>query len=134
MSVLVVPQIATPLQNTTSINVTRLPHLRDLQLAHPLTAEREFEILPLVGVDHYWNIVGDCIVRGMGPTAVEGYLLSGPVQPAVTQSTTPKVFMVTTPSNSEFNLEHFWNLESVGVSPAEDSTDNHTSHLSGYTR
>ena len=65
----------------------------------------------------------------MGPTAVEsrsGYLLSGPVQPAATQSTTTNVFMVTTPSNSEFDLERFWNLEFVGVSPAEDSTDNHT--------
>lgn len=64
LSVFVVPQIATLLQNTTSINVTCLPHLRDLQLAHPLTAEREFEISLLVGADHYWDIVGDHIVRG----------------------------------------------------------------------
>ena len=67
LSVLVVPHIATPLQNTVSISVTRLLHLRDLQLAHPLTAEREFEISLLVGADHYWDIVEDHIVRGMGP-------------------------------------------------------------------
>ena len=82
LSVLVVPNIATPLQNTASISVTHLSHLRDLQLAHTLTAEREFEISLLVGADHYWDIVGDHIVRGMGSTAVEsklGYLLSGPV-------------------------------------------------------
>lgn len=48
---------------------------------------------------------------------------TAPVQHAITQSTTANVFMVTTASNSEFNLEHFWSLESVGVSPTEDNTD-----------
>ena len=54
----------------------------------------------------------------IGPTAVEtklGYLLSELVQPTATQSTTVNLLMVTT-SRSEFNLEWFWNLESVGVS------------------
>jgi len=58
-----------------------LPHLQKLSLAHPLT-EKEFDISLLVGADHYWDIVGDNVVRGNGPTAVEsklGYLLSGPV-------------------------------------------------------
>ena len=75
---------------------------------HPLTAEREFEILLLVGADHYWDIVGDRIVRGMGPTAVEsklGYLLSGPVQPTATQSTSANVLMVTTSYQREVFLE-----------------------------
>ena len=127
LSVLVVPRIATPLQNTASISVTQLPHLQNLQLTHPLAAEQEFEISLLVGADHYWDIVGDHIVRGVagGPTAVAsklGYLLSGPVQPTATQSTTANVLMVTT-SQSEFDLERFWNLESVGVSPTDDNAE-----------
>ena len=40
-------------------------------LAHPLNADKEFDVSLLVGVDHYWDIVGDAIVRGDGPTAVE---------------------------------------------------------------
>ena len=44
LSVLIVLFIATPLQNTCCINVTSLPHLHNLQLAHPLTADREFKI------------------------------------------------------------------------------------------
>ena len=64
LSVLVVLRIATPLQNTVSASVTHLPHLQNLQLAHPLAAEQELEISLLVGEDHYWDIVGDHIVRG----------------------------------------------------------------------
>ena len=55
LSVLVVPRIATPLQNIMSISMTHLPHLQNLQLAHPLAAQ-EFEISLLVGADHYWAI------------------------------------------------------------------------------
>ena len=53
ITVLVVPRIATPLQNTVTLCVTRLPHLQSLTLAHPLTADKEFNISLLVGADHY---------------------------------------------------------------------------------
>lgn len=72
-----------------------------------------------MGADHYWDIIGDKIVRGDGPTAVEsklGYLLSGPAPPASGQfltSTSSVTMLLTTPN--EFNLEHFWDLESIGV-------------------
>ena len=49
-SVLVVLFIATPLQNTCHISVTNLPHLHNLQLAHPITAEREFKISLLITI------------------------------------------------------------------------------------
>lgn len=75
LSVLVVPRIATPLQNTTSISMTHLPHFQNLQLAHPLDAEQEFEISLLVGVDHYWDIVGDHIVREIGGGLTGGHSL-----------------------------------------------------------
>ena len=120
LPVLVVPRIATPLQNTASINMTHLPHLQNLQLAHPLAAEQEFEISLLDGVDHYWDIVDDHIVRGVegGPTAMAsklGYLLSGPIQLTNTLHTNTSTIMSIFTQCSEFDLEQFWSLESVGV-------------------
>ena len=123
LSVLIVPFIATPLQNTCRISVTSLPHLHNLQLAHPLTADREFKISLLVGADHYWDIVGDHIIRGNGPTAVDsklGYLLSGPVQSAL-RSPTTNALMVINSSCNAFDLERFWELESVGVSLTDET-------------
>ena len=110
LSVLIIPFIATPLQNTISYSVTTLPHLQGLQLAHPLIAEREFHISLLVGADHYWDIVEDQIVRGNGPTAVQsklGYLLSGPLQPVSTDSHTANFLMVTSSRGTDFDLERF---------------------------
>ena len=125
---LVVPFIATPLQNTCRISVANLPYLHDLQLAHPFTSEPEFKISWLVGADHYWDIVGDHVIRGNGPTAVAsklGYLLSGLIQP-VSQSTTTNVMMVT---NYNFDLKHFWDLESVGVSLTDETAQDNMLQL-----
>ena len=128
LTMLVVPRIATPLQNIVTFNVAHLPHLHNLSLAHPLSADKEFNVSLLVGADHYWEIVGDAIVRGDGPTAVEskvGYLLSGPTP------TTTGQFLISTNSvmmlaltQREFNLERFWDLESVGVIPVDNLSDN----------
>ena len=127
LTVLVVPHIATPLQNTVTFDVADLPHLQKLPLAHPLSTDKQFDISLLVGADHYWDIVGDVIVRGDGPTAVEskvGYLLSGPA-PVITgqflAATTSALMLTLLPT--EFNLERFWDLESVGVTPPSDHSE-----------
>ena len=42
----------------------------------------KLDISLLIGVDHYWKIVGNHIVRGKGPTAMQSklqYLLLGPL-------------------------------------------------------
>ena len=77
-------------------------------------------------MDHYWDIVGDHIVRGVGggPTAVVyklGYLLSGPVQLANTQDSNISTMMLGVNQQCDFDLECFWNLESVGVSMSDFS-------------
>ena len=128
LSVLVVPFIATPLQNTCHVSVANLPYLHDLQLALPFISEPEFKISLLVGADHYWDIVGD---HGNGPTAVAsklGYLLSGPIQP-VSQSTTTNVMMVTNSSNDDLDLKRFWDLESVGVSLTDETAQDNMLQL-----
>ena len=117
LSVLVVPCIATPLQNTVSISVTHLPHLQNLQLAHPLAPEREFKISLLVGADHYWDTVGDHIVRGAWTAVASklGFLFSGPVQLTNILHTNTSTMMLTVTYDSEFNLECFWNLRVCSV-------------------
>ena len=86
INVLIVPSIATPLENTVKTPVLKdLSYLRGLQLAHPVTKSDSFEISLLIGADHYWDCVGDHTVCGNGPTAVSsklGYLLSGPISSA----------------------------------------------------
>jgi len=58
------------------------------------------------------------VIRGNRPTALDsrlGYLFSGPIQP-VSQSTTANVMMIMNSNNDDFDLERFWDLESIGVS------------------
>ena len=57
-----------------------------------------------------------------------GYLLSGPMQPTSHYSGT-SVLMVTNSSHIEFDLQRFWDLESVGVSLTDETAkDNMLEH------
>ena len=69
ISVLLVPTIATPLQNICHTHLTNIKHLQGLKLANPVIKTSNFEISLLIGGDYYWQFVGDHIVRGDGPTA-----------------------------------------------------------------
>ena len=91
ISALVVSTIAAPLNNFVTSDVCELPHLQGLKLPHPVTSSQKFDISLLLGADHYWEIVGNHIVRGEGPTAMQsklGYLLSGPLQRQTQSSNT----------------------------------------------
>ena len=136
IEVIVVPTIAAPIQNHMVNDLQTLPHLQGLKLAHPITDEDLFQIDLLIGADHYWNIVEDHIVRGPGPTAAKskiGYLLSGPV-PTTRQSTSIRasiLHVMTSHKQDEFDLERFWNLESIGIKPPA-ATDETTAFLRHY--
>ena len=82
LSALVVPRISTPMRNLVHSAIKKHDYLRDLELANHTYAENEsFEIDLLIGADYFWDIIGNKVVRGPGPTAVEsklGYLLLGP--------------------------------------------------------
>lgn len=94
ISTLVVPKIAAPLQNFINSDLHKLPYLQELKLAHPVGTTEKFDISLLIGADYYWEVVGNHIVRGKGPTAMQsklGYLLSGPL-PLQTQSNNTGVF------------------------------------------
>ncbi len=123
LDVLVVPQIATPLKNHLPSVVPNLQYLAGLKLAHPVTSDARFEISLLIGVDYYWQLVQDEVVRGDGPVAVKsklGYLLSGPVRSNPTSKSTTNVLnVIISPEIDKFDVERFWTIESLGIESPE---------------
>lgn len=85
-----------------------------------MTNDENFEILLLIGPDYYWNIVQDNI-RGDGPTGMQsklGYLLSGPLPCSTGKENTTKMFNIMISHKAEDKqLERFWKLESIGITP-----------------
>jgi hypothetical protein len=93
-----------------------------------MTTDDHFHRSLLIGADHYWDVVGDEIVRRPGPTAAKsriGYLLSGPTTgSAVATTSLNATFLKIIVSNEHESkaLERFWNLESIGILPNEITT------------
>ena len=138
---LVLKNIAAPL-NVKNSEVRRMPHLKGLKLAHPVSADGLFNIDVLIAADRYWDIVQDKTIRGNGPTAIQskvGYLLSGPIKchnqaSSSTQETPIQIHTGLTLVNEipEIRDDHqyvlqtldqFWKLESLRITPKVTSTD-----------
>ncbi|XP_057379666.1 uncharacterized protein LOC130701904 [Daphnia carinata] len=123
--VVVVDHIVNPLEDSYRSVVCKLPHLKNLPLAHPNIGSSSFDIDILLGANYYWDIVGDHIVRGPGPTAISsrfGYIISGCMQPTSewTQHDTA-AFHVSV--EEQFEMARFWDLESLGISPESEIED-----------
>ncbi|XP_069115378.1 uncharacterized protein [Argopecten irradians] len=138
VKVLVVPTIAVPL-NSNRKHIAKLPHLKGLKLAHPVSADETFEVSLLIGADHYWDIVQDKVVRGKGPIAVKskiGYLLSGPYQgiSSLNQRQNMSVMNVlVSHKKDECDLEKFWKVESLGIQKKDDKTEDEScTYLENY--
>ena len=105
----------------------RFPHLKGLQLAHPVTSTKQFTINLLIEEDCYWDVVDleDHIIKGNGPTAMGsklGYVLSGPAGTATPRNTTANILHVATQLTSDPDLQRFWTVESLGTMPKDHST------------
>ncbi|XP_060596649.1 uncharacterized protein LOC132750656 [Ruditapes philippinarum] len=129
IDVLIVPSIAVPLRNQIRA-ATHLPYLRGLKLAHPVPEVDTFNISLLIGADRYWEIIGDRIIRGDGPTAVQskiGFLLSGPLPVTSSSTATNYIMNIITSAPDYDDLERFWKLESIGILPEaeEKASDLH---------
>ena len=126
VSVLIVPNIATPIQNSCRVELDKMPHLKGLKLANPCTDHQDFSVSILIGADHYWSFVQDDIIRGNGPTTQQsrlGYLLSGPLLVLNTELSSSILLQITSSADQqEFNLQQLWSIEAVGTSP-EQSND-----------
>ena len=131
---LIVPTIAVPLGNRQRDAVS-LPYLRGLKLAHPLTGEDIFSISLLIGADKYWDIVGNRVIRGDGPTAVQskiGYLFSGPLPTPTTETALDCLMnMITSPQDTK-DQERFGKLETLDIQPEKD--DESSEYLATYQR
>ena len=82
ISVLIVPQLAAPIQNSVRVCLRDIPYLQNLPLAHTVTGDENYEISILISADYYWHFIQDNTVLGDGPTAVQSYLryvVSGPL-------------------------------------------------------
>ena len=131
VSVLVVPKIATPLQNRIRTNVRTLPYLKGTPLAHPITSDEKFEVSLLIGADHYWEIVQDHIIRGAGPTAMEsklGYLLSGPLPLGEAPSNTTMLNVITMPHHQVESMDpnRFWDPPPLDLLMTPTETNDQT--------
>ena len=140
LSVLVVPKIAAPLQTITRSQLHALPYLRGLTLAHPMIGDKQFNVSLLIGVDYYWKLVGDDVIRGNGPTAVQsklGNLLSGPLVQSVASNTVTSMHIGihSEQGNVDQTLERFWEVESSGTFPIMKISDRFMdTYLSSITR
>ena len=128
ITVLIVPSIAAPIQNSVCGSIEDMPHLQGLKLAHPANGGSNFPVSLLIGADYYWTFVQDNIVRGNGPVAQQsklGYLLSGPLahQHPEPISTVLLELTVSLDSPDEPNIERFWALESIGTQVSPPASD-----------
>ena len=110
--VIIVPTIPAPLTTYTGANVRDLPHLRGLTLAHVNVDDSPFTVDILIGADHYWDVVGNKVIKGPGPTAAKsktGYLLSGPLSKSNhSENLNSSILSVVTEhQQEEFDLERF---------------------------
>ena len=113
----VVPQISTKMTDFLTHDVRNLPHLKGLELAHPKLSLSEFTVSILIGADQFWNLVGDHIVKGNGPTAISsklGYLLSGPCYNSNSNSfpSCDRGFHI----HASSDVTAMWDLETLGIS------------------
>nr|XP_034312872.1 uncharacterized protein LOC117684486 [Crassostrea gigas] len=126
MEVIIIPTIAAPIFKRARVNIRELSYLKGLKLAHPVSSDEQFHISMLIGADYYWSIVGDRIIRGNGPTAVEskvGYLISGPIHSSGKQHS-GMFHILADHKVEEVDLEKFWKIESMGI-------DDHSEEIKG---
>ena len=138
----VVPKVSAPLTNQ-AINFasTTYPHLSGLMLAdYPATADDKLLLHILIGSDYYWQFMTGRTARGEqgGPIGLEstlGWILSGPIpncpevsktQTNLTQTHLLRISAEVKQENSkektlETELSKFWDLETLGISPTEES-------------
>ena len=134
LSVLIVPRLQhrfklSQISNSTDFHIYIL---QGLTLGHPITGDRPFEVSLLISIDHYWKLVGDHVIRGDGPTAIQsklGYLLSGPLHLSNhTQEITSTFHVSASPPNIEQTVEKFGPL-----SLPEHSQPHHGHMISSQT-
>ena len=134
-----VPLICEPLScQPIAYTKEKYKHLADLNLADFSRVGDELQIDVLIGSDHYWQLVTGQVIHGQsGPTAIDthlGWVLSGPVCSDANlrdlHYPAHSMLVHTSDASSMDNvLKNFWELESLGILPAESSVYDSLSSL-----
>lgn len=127
---IILDNLVSPLEDVNRKALTTLPHLQSLELAHPPTGSNYFPVDILIGANFYWSIVGDRVIRGPGPTAVNskiGYLVSGPLT-GVCNTRSEQSLSIHVSTVEQFDISQFWTLESLGIQPEAESTNTTNSY------
>ncbi|XP_077996706.1 uncharacterized protein LOC144450013 [Glandiceps talaboti] len=137
ISAMITPKIAPPTKNLITRSLVDLPHLRDLTLAHPASEINSFEISILIGIDYFWKLVGNHIVRGPGPIAMSsslGYILSGsvPIQGENDSIFTTILDTDTDIQQDDVYVHQYWDLETIGIHDTHNTTDNSDIDFDSY--
>ena len=133
LTTLVVPAIYSPICcQPISLVQNSYKHLSSIKLADSADSGENLEINILIGAGHYWSLVTGRVLKGKtGPTAIQvrlGQVLSGPIE-TIDQGDSVVNLVVThsllqdtsEPKYLDDDLQHFWNLESLGILQDEQS-------------
>ena len=86
-------------------------------------ASDEMNIDILVGLDHYWDLVGQKSVKlkcGLvGQDSVYGWLLFGSIKDHSSVSSSEGHQLLNLENISEATVKRFWDIESLGICPKE---------------
>ncbi|XP_006816676.1 uncharacterized protein LOC100368473 [Saccoglossus kowalevskii] len=129
---LVIPDISNNLTHHVTPDLLDLPYLRHLNLAHPVSIDQSFDIDILIGLDYFWEMVGDRVIRGSGPVAVNsifGYILSGPKNNGQPNSNAQVLHVITDTQYEEKAIASYWDLETIGISADECKQNNVDKHI-----
>ena len=138
LSAYVVPLICSSINNqNTRFAQQSYEHLSGLNLADSANDGEEFDLDILIGSDYYWQLVMGGLIHGSSDSpamhTVVGWVLSCLVKGAPPDSrssiniASTHVLRCSTqhsnPSEAaiESNLKRFWELESLGINPVEQS-------------
>ena len=110
LQVLSVERIATPLHLHSCHNI-KIPYLKGIQLARPVTSDEDFEISLLVGADQYCGIVEDQVICGNVPTAVKSKVS---LEADQTTRSVVNSLQLSSTKQDEYDLEQFWSSNQWG--------------------
>ena len=121
---LTIPVICRPAE-AVEIHLTRWPHLGNIVFPEEFSREEQ-EIDVLIGLDFYYSFVTRDIVKGGSsePVAVRttlGWVFCGPTGGHDQECTVSMNVQIGAEEQLNETLQKFWDLESIGVRPAESS-------------
>lgn len=117
MDVIIILIIVVLIFNRVCVNIREFLYLKGLKLVYLISLDEQFYILMLIGVDYYWSIVGDRIIRGNGFIVVElkvGYFIFGFIY-LFGKQYLGMFYILVDYKVEEVDLEKFWKIEFMGI-------------------